>query len=76
MVTNSGGHKCLGKLSNGSTDWHQIRSTSVDSSGNVPRLNIQKTEKCGQTAGPIGNKLCAYNADESGNGHRMNKLAL
>ena len=34
------GHKfkCLGKLSKCSTDWHQIRYTFVDSSGNVPRL--------------------------------------
>ena len=30
---------------------------------------IQKTGKVGQTAGPIGNQFCTYNADESGNGH-------
>ena len=36
---------------------------------------IQKTGKCGQTAGPIGTQFCIYNADESGNGHRLNKLA-
>ena len=36
---------------------------------------IQKTWKFGQTAGPIGNQFCTYNADESGNGHRLNKLA-
>ena len=36
---------------------------------------IQKTGKCGQTAGPIGTHFCTYNADESGNGHRLNKLA-
>ena len=36
---------------------------------------IKKNGKCGQTAGPIGNKFCTYNADESGNGHRLNKLA-
>ena len=36
---------------------------------------IQKTGNFGQTAGPIGNKFCTYNADESGNGHRLNKLA-
>ena len=30
--------KSLGKLSNGWTDWHQIRYTSVDSSGNGHRL--------------------------------------
>ena len=28
---------------------------------------IQKTRKFGQTAGPIGNQFCTYNADESGN---------
>ena len=28
----------LGKLPNGCTDWHQIRNTSVDSSGNGHRL--------------------------------------
>ena len=37
---------------------------------------IQKPGKCCQTAGPIGNStFCTYNADESGNGHRLNKLA-
>ena len=36
---------------------------------------IQKPGKCGQTAGPIGNKFCTYNAGESGNGHMLNKLA-
>ena len=36
---------------------------------------IQKPGKCGQTAGPIWNKFCTYNAGESGNGHRLNKLA-
>ena len=89
-----GGHKLLGKLPNGWTDWHQIRNTSVDSSGNGHSLKtirptiphggilggfsgstIQKPGKCGQTAGPIENKLCTYNAGESGNGHRLDKLA-
>ena len=89
-VTNLG----LGKLPNGWTDWHQIRYTSVDSSGNGHRLKtirptiphggilwgfrgstIKKPGKCGQTAGPIGNTFCTYNAGESGNGHRLNKLA-
>ena len=77
-----GGHKfkCLGKLSNCSTDLHQIWYMSVDSSGNGHRLKtirptiphggilgdirgstIQKPGKCGQTAGPIGNKFCTYN---------------
>ena len=36
---------------------------------------IQKTGKCGQTARPIGTQFCTCNADESGNGHRLNKLA-
>ena len=36
---------------------------------------IQKTGKCGQTAGPFGNTFCTYNADESGYEHRLNKLA-
>ena len=36
---------------------------------------IQKPGKCGQTAGPIGNTFCKNNAGESGNGHRLNKLA-
>ena len=36
---------------------------------------IQMTGKCGQTAGPTANTFCTYNADESGNGHRLNKLA-
>ena len=37
---------------------------------------IQKTGKFGQTAGRIGNQVCTYyNADESGNGHMLNKLA-
>ena len=83
----------LGKLPSGWTDWHQMRYTSVDSSGNGHRLKticptiphgsiwgfrrstIQKPGKCGQTAGPIGNKFCTYNVGESGNGHRLNKFA-
>ena len=36
---------------------------------------IQKPGKCGQTAGPIANTFCTYNLGESGNGHRLNKLA-
>ena len=31
--------KCMGKLSNGWTDWHQIWYKSTDSSGNEHRLN-------------------------------------
>ena len=36
---------------------------------------IQNSGKCGQTAGPIGNQFCTCNAYESGDGHRLNKLA-
>ena len=36
---------------------------------------IQKPGKCGHTAGPIGNKFYTYNAGESWNGHKLNKLA-
>ncbi len=35
--------------------------------GGFMGLTIQKTGKFGQTAGPIGNQFCTYNADESGN---------
>ena len=31
---------------------------------------ILKPGKCDQTAGPIGNTFCTYNAGESRNGHR------
>ena len=34
--------KCLGKLSNGWTDWHQLWFTSSDSSGNGHRLNTSR----------------------------------
>ena len=34
--------------------------------GGFMGLTIQKTGKFGQTAGPIGNQFCTYNADESG----------
>ena len=43
--------------------------------GRFTGSTIQKPEKCGQTAGPIGNQFCMYNAGESGNGHRLNILA-
>ena len=44
--------------------------------GGFQGSTIQKTGKCGKTAGLIGMKFCTYNADESGNGHnRLNKLA-
>ena len=36
---------------------------------------VRLTGKCGKTAGPIENKFCTYNADESRNGHMFNKLA-
>ena len=67
-----GGHKskCLGRLSNGWTDWHQIWYRSVDSSGNGHRLNTICPSTFGEgvglgvtnsnvtgrceTAGPIG----------------------
>ena len=54
-----------------------IRPTITD--GGILRgfrgSTIPKPGKCGQTAGPIGNTFCTYNADESGNGHILNKLA-
>ena len=52
-----------------------VYGVTNSSLGKLPRgLTDQKTGKCGQTAGPIGNTFCTYNADESGNGHRMNKI--
>ena len=36
---------------------------------------FKRLGNCGQTAGRIGNTFCTYNADESGNGQRLNKLA-
>ena len=36
---------------------------------------FKRLGNCGQTAGRIGNQFCTYNADESGNGQRLNKLA-
>ena len=54
-----------------------IRPTITQGSilGGFMGSTIQKTGKCGQTAGPIGTQCCTYNADESGNGHRLNKVA-
>ena len=70
-----GGHKfkCLGKLSNGWIDWHQIWYKTADSSGNGHKLNtirpsipqgvlggsqIQKSwEVACQTTGLIGTKF-------------------
>ena len=50
-----------------------ILQGGIGGRGGFRGSTIQKTGKCGQTAGPIGNKFCTYNADESGNGHRLNK---
>ena len=36
---------------------------------------FKRLGNCGQTAGWIGNQFYTYNADESGNGQRLNKLA-
>ena len=49
--------------------------TAALGGGGFRGSTIQKTGKCGQTAEPIGNNFCTYNADESRNGHRLNKLA-
>ena len=84
----------LGKLPNGWTDWHQIRYTSVDSSGNGHRLKtIRPTIPHGGILGVLGSQqfkslgnvvkrldrlginFAHYNAGDSGNGHRLNKLA-
>ena len=42
--------------------------------GGFVGATIQKTGKCGQTAGPIGSQFCTFNADESGNGHRLEQI--
>ena len=82
--------RSLGNLSNGWIDWHQIWYMSVNSSGNGHRLKqlaprypraalwvvlwdqqFKRLGNCGQPAG----QFCTYNADESGNGQRLNKLA-
>ena len=45
----------LGKLTNGRTDWHQIRYTSVNSSGNGHRLKtIRPTIPHGGMGGGLG----------------------
>ena len=36
---------------------------------------FKRLANCGQTAGRIGNQFCTYDADESGNEQRLNKLA-
>ena len=49
-----GTNLCLGKLSNGWTDWHQIWYTSVDSSRNGHRLNtIRPTIPRGHLGGGV-----------------------
>ena len=74
------------KLPYGWTDCHQLWHTCADSrQTNCPSTHkggilgflggMWSSGKCGQTAGPIRNKFCTYNADESGYGHRLNKLA-
>ena len=62
-------------------EWTQAKNNSPHDTpwwhfgGGFRGSTIQKPVKCGQTAGPVGNKFCTYNAGESGNGHRLNKLA-
>ena len=36
---------------------------------------FKRLGNCGQTAGRVGNQFCTYNADESANVQRLNKLA-
>ncbi len=86
-----GGHqfKCLGKLSNGWTDWHQLWFTSADSSGNGHRLNTIRPSTLG--GGGLGghtfksqtnmskgwsdwHQIWYTCADSSGKGYTPNKL--
>ena len=85
-----GGHKfkCLGKLSNSWTDWHQIWYASADSSGNGNRLNTicPSTSLGGFGCHKLKSLLKLSNgwtdlhqiwhtcADSSGNGYTPNKL--
>ena len=85
-----GGHKfkCLGKLSNGCTDWHTIWYKSADSSGNRHRLNtIRPSIPQGvlgghkfKSPGKLSNswtdwhQIWYMSADSSGNGHRLNTI--
>ena len=82
------GHKfkCLGKLSNGWTDWHQIWYKSADSSGNGHRLNtirpsIPQGVLGGHTFKSLGklsnnwtdcHQIWYASADSSGYGHGLN----
>ena len=84
------GHKfeCLGKLSNGWTDWHRIWYKSTDSSGNRHRVNtIRPSITQGVLGGhkfkSLGKLLNSWtdwhhnwytSADSSGNGHRLNTI--
>ena len=85
-----GGHKfkCLGKLSNGWTDWHQIWYKYVDSCGNRHRLNtIRPSITQGvfggykfKRIGKLSNSWTDWHqiwyttTDSSGNGHRLNTI--
>ena len=87
-----GGHKfkCLGKLSNGWTDWHQVWYKSADSSGNRHRLNtIRPSISQGVLGGHKFKSLLKLSngwtdwhkiwhtcADSSGNGYTPNKLPI
>ena len=46
--------KSLGKLSNGSTDWHQLWFTSADSSGNGDRPNPSRPSRPHGAFGGVG----------------------
>ena len=48
-------------------EWTYAYNSPHNTPGGFRGSQIQKTGKCGKTAGLI--------ADESGNGHRLNKLA-
>ena len=52
----------------------RYHTAALGGGGGFRGSTIQKPGKC-QTAGPIGNTFCTYNAGASGNGHRLNKLA-
>ena len=85
-----GGHKfkCLGKLPNGWTDWHQIWCKSADSSGNRHRLNtirpsIPQGDLWGHKFKGLGklskrwtdwHQIWYTSADSSGNGRRLNRV--
>ena len=81
--------KCMGKLSNGGTDLHQIWYISADSSGNRHGLNtiIRPSIRQGvlwghkfKSLGKLSNSWTDWHhiwytsADSSGNGHRLNTI--